>query len=325
MKDGERGALLDYLAEWPEDGRFRQWRIRRILGSANNILYRATCDDADWAVKFTIRDARRRAWREFQALTALAAAGLDIAPPPLHLDEDGYAQPVVVQGWLEGAVSADLPPTEAAWQRLVEHYVTLRTVMPQKTAVTIPPAVINFASPQAAHAGILAQLASLPASAQPPALRELLAHPQLQPEAFPKFPTGPVALCRVDGNTLNFIRRPGAWASVDWENAGWGDPAFELVDVSCHPKYAAVPMTRWRSVWQTYAALAGDETAVARMEGIRPFMLTWWAARLARMLYEAPRGGDQRLAARPAGWEADIGAKMARYLRLAQAAVRGGE
>ena len=32
--------LLAYLAHTPVDGRFQQWQLKRIPGSANNILYR---------------------------------------------------------------------------------------------------------------------------------------------------------------------------------------------------------------------------------------------------------------------------------------------
>jgi hypothetical protein len=34
-------------------------------------------------------------------------------------------------------------------------------------------------------------------------------------------------LYRCDNNLRNFVRRPGCWASVDWEYGGWGDPAFD--------------------------------------------------------------------------------------------------
>lgn len=63
--------LLTYLAGTPVDGRWCQWQIQRLGGSANNILYRATSSDSDLAVKFTIRDARSRARREYNALLGL--------------------------------------------------------------------------------------------------------------------------------------------------------------------------------------------------------------------------------------------------------------
>jgi hypothetical protein len=39
---------------------------------------------------------------------------------------------------------------------------------------------------------------------------------------------------------------------------------------------------------------------------------------VSRFLYEWPRGQDQRLADRPQGWEADMRAKYAHYLGLAE-------
>jgi hypothetical protein len=41
------------------------------------------------------------------------------------------------------------------------------------------------------------------------------------------------------------MRRAGAWASVDWENSGWGDAAFEIADMMTHPAYVTVPAALW--------------------------------------------------------------------------------
>ncbi|HEX6387649.1 MAG TPA: hypothetical protein VF177_23515 [Anaerolineae bacterium] len=184
MGDRAVRPLLTYLAGRPADGRWLQWQIQRIGGSANNILYRASGDDADLAVKFTIRDARRRAQREYNALLALQQAGLSVAPLPILLDETNYALPVNVP-----------------------------------------------------------------------------------------------------------------------------------------PQYHAVPMARWQWVMALYAELAEDETAVARIQTYYPLMLVWWAARLARALYEVPRGLDERLAPRPPEWRADIEARYSYYVRLATIAL----
>jgi hypothetical protein len=50
-------------------------------------------------------------------------------------------------------------------------------------------------------------------------------------------------------------------------------------------------------------------------------MLVWWVARLARTLYEVPRGGDARLVARPDGWAADMQARLGRYVERARIAL----
>jgi hypothetical protein len=74
-----------------EDGRslphepWSGWRIWRIGGGRNNLLYRATGPAGDLAVKFVVDDGRDRAGHEYRALQVLRQAGLDVAPEPLLL------------------------------------------------------------------------------------------------------------------------------------------------------------------------------------------------------------------------------------------------
>lgn len=80
--------LLAYLVQSPPTTAttWQAWSVAPIAGGANNLLYRTTSDHGDFAVKFTIRDQRDRAGREYRALSALAQAGLTIAPHPMLLD-----------------------------------------------------------------------------------------------------------------------------------------------------------------------------------------------------------------------------------------------
>jgi thiamine kinase-like enzyme len=314
-------ALLDHLATagGRADEIWRDWQIMRVAGAGNNLLYRATSDRLDLAIKFTIRDERDRAGREYAALHALQQAGLQIAPAPLWLERDRYAQPAVVQSWLAGDVLAAPPSDDQDWQRLLDHYLALHTL----TAVSIPqsalpPAVLNFASADDGLREIQRQLGFIPIEQQPAELRDLARN--MQQAALPAWPAPIFAFCRVDPNTLNFVRRPGAWASVDWENGGWGDPAFEIADLITHPAYATVPAERWSWLIEAYCAARSDPGMATRIRVYYRLMLIWWVARLARMLYEVPRGGDRRLAARPDGWQLGIQAKYERYLQMACAA-----
>jgi hypothetical protein len=311
--------LLDYLgtATAVAEGAWRDWRIRRVAGAGNNILFRATNVADDLAIKFTIRDARDRAGREYAALLALQRAGLMIAPQPLWLDRDRYAQPVVVQSWLEGAVLVAPPQGDHEWQRLLDHYLAIHTLTPTSGSA-LPPAVLNMHSVADGLARIGDQLAYLPAPEQPADLHELIHN--VEGARLPDWPAPPLALCRVDPNTLNFVRRPDSWASVDWENSGWGDPAYEIADLITHPAYLGVPPERWEWLIESYCARCGDPSAATRVRVYWRLMLIWWVARLARTLYEVPRGGDQRLAVRPAGWLDDMRAKYQIYLALARTA-----
>jgi aminoglycoside phosphotransferase (APT) family kinase protein len=163
------------------------------------------------------------------------------------------------------------------------------------------------------------EMARLPHEAQPASLKALAR--RFEATDYPDWPRAAVALCRVDNNILNVIRRPAAWASVDWENAGWGDPAFDIAQLMTHPAYTDVAPRRWAWVAETYPKMMGDEALAMRIQVYHRILAVWWVARVARYLYELPRGLDERLVERPwgpRGWEADLRAKYAYYLRLAE-------
>jgi aminoglycoside phosphotransferase (APT) family kinase protein len=312
--------LLDHLTDGghQREEQWRDWTITPIAGGRNNLLYRATGPLGDLVVKFTVRDGRNRAGREYWALADLRQAGLSIAPQPLLLDRDTYAQPVVVQTWLEGNVDAAPPATDAEWQALLRHLALVHTVTPGKTSMQLPWATINASDADEARQRVRQQLAHLPRKAQPPSLQSLVR--RLDAARFPRWPPAPVTLCRCDNNVANFVRRPGLWASVDWEYSGWGDPAFDVANLVTHVAYLPAPPSRWEWVRDAYSDSVDDGTASLRIRTYCKILLVWWLARLARYLYEIPRGQDRRLVDWPPGWQADIEAKVEQYVDLAQAA-----
>jgi hypothetical protein len=114
------------------------------------------------------------------------------------------------------------------------------------------------------------------------------------------------------------LRRSSGWASVDWENSGWGDPAFEIADLITHPAYEAVAQARWDWLIDAYVERTGDRTAALRARTYLTILLAWWVVRLARYLYEVPRGLDQRLVSHPPDWQAETERKYARYVARAE-------
>jgi hypothetical protein len=235
------------------------------------------------------------------------------------LERERYAQPVVIQSWLEGETLAAPPGSEADWRSLTAHFAAIHSLTPERTEITLPPAIHNAGSVAAGRAIVERQAASVPKAARPASLRRLLG--RFENSHFPGWPAAPPALCRVDPNHLNIIRRPGLWASVDWENSGWGDPAFEIADLMAHPAYATVPAGRWDWVVAVYGQLTAEPAAARRIYSYYKIMLVWWVARLARYLYEVPRGLDERLAERPPGWLAERQLQYEQYLALAEAAL----
>lgn len=226
LEPGQAAAVLrpvlDYLAnhsperksEW--DG----WRISRVAGGTNNLIYRATGPAGDLAVKFTLRDRRDRAGREYNALLALDQAGLEIAPRPLCLDRRSYPQPVVVQTWMPGTNSAAMPANDGEWTRLLEHFAAIHSLTPGRTSAPIKKAFLIFESALAGKRAVRQELKRLPQQARPAELITFV--DKLDANRFPSWPSPSPALCRVDPNITNFIRQPERWVSVDWENSGWG-------------------------------------------------------------------------------------------------------
>ena len=309
-------SLLNYLSSAGQliDGEWNGWQIKRAAGGSNGLVYRVARDGEDYAIKFTLRDQRQRARREFQALTALHQAGLNLAPKPILLDTDHYPQDMIVQSWLIGDVIEAPPDNDADWQRLIDHFTSIHHFTPNQTIVELPSPVLNC---QNAAQGIeVARWQMLCLPELPPELRQLF--DRLENKAFPDWPQPTLTLCRTDPNTRNFVRRADGWRSVDWENSGWGDPAFEIADMMIHPAYMTVPSERWEWVINYYLQAMIDPAAEVRIRTYYHILAVWWVARMARFLYEVPRGLDQRLAERSSDWQLETQRKYDHYLNLAQ-------
>ena len=84
-----------------------------------------------------------------------------------------------------------------------------------------------------------------------------------------------------------------------------------------HAAYLDVPRPRWEWVAKRYCALVNDETASMRIQSYYTIMVVWWVVRMARYLYEMPRGLDARLVEWSGEWLAEMQVKYGRYVQLA--------
>ncbi len=314
--------VIEYLATKSliAPSKWHAWQLTPIAGGANNRVYRAQSAHGDYAIKWTIRDQRRRAWREYQALQALAQYDALLAPQAIWLDENSFAQPVVVQTWLDYPALVCVPQHATQWQSLVEHYWAIRQFNQASSLIELPAATLNMHSVAAGKDLIAEHWAKLPAEQLPAAVEGLLVW--LENWHAPNLPTVPLSLCRVDSNWRNFLQTSNGLVSVDWENAGWGDPAFEIVDLITHPAYAEVAAEQWQTFVQAYCSFGDDPSAAQRIEVYRTLMLIWWVVRWQRYLYEVPRGLDERLVERPPAWLTTAQTNYQRYLNLAQQAIK---
>jgi aminoglycoside phosphotransferase (APT) family kinase protein len=311
-------ALVAHLDAPPAS--IESWQVQRILGGQNNVLFRATSDDDSIAVKFTRRDARDRAGREFAALQLLEQVDSSLAPVPLLLDRDSYALPVVVQSWLTGGTSATVP-TSAEWGLLIDHLRAIHRIKLEQATAPIPPAVLTMTSADDGVQRVLGGWHGQPAGTFTPEVDALVE--RVRGRNWPTWPQPELTLCRVDPNILNFVRLPTRWASVDWENSGWGDPAFEVADLLAHPAYTTVPAGMWKELIVAYSLGNDDQTLMLRIRTYLALMLADWAVFFARKAHEYAQGRLQtpRLVDRPASWYATLPQQAAHYLAAAKAAL----
>ena len=99
------------------------------------------------------------------------------------------------------------------------------------------------------------------------------------------------------------------------------DATGDIAEWMMHPTYMDVPASRWEWVIDEYATRTEDAEAVLRIRTYHRILAVRWVVRLARFLYEIPRGLDPRLMDRPADWQEDMQMKYDHYLRLAQALI----
>jgi thiamine kinase-like enzyme len=286
-------------ASYPPHDELDGWAANRVPGGQNNVVYRVTGAGAPaLAVKFTTPDGRDRAGREHRALRLLEAAGLDVAPRPLALVRRGLPHEAVVATWLDGCVSERPPSDDAGWDLLVTHYAQVHAATAWPACAPAARAVVTMTGTADGRAVVRAGRDLLGGVRPPGDLGRLL--DRLERTPLPEVAAPSVCLCRCDSNVANFVRTDDRWRSVDWENAGWGDPAYELADIRTHPTYAAVPGGRWEMVANRYAELHGDPELPGRAAVYEVLNVCWWAVRLTRMLdaeREPSRLSTRRLAA----------------------------
>jgi aminoglycoside phosphotransferase (APT) family kinase protein len=221
--------------------------------------------------------------------------------------------------WLEGTVADAPPTTDDDWRRLVEHLAAIHQITPQTTRIDLSESVLSMRNPEDGIARIRVEVDAIPLADQPAALRALM--DRFEAHAFPIWPPPPTALRRGDPNIRNIVQRPGPWASVDWEYSGWSDPALEVADLIAHAAYLNVPAERWEWVTRQYAELVTDPGIDSRIRVYTALMYGFWVGRLGKMLYQVPRGLDDRLAPWPDGWLDHVQRTYERYVELANRAL----
>ena len=310
---------LDPVSQSSNAWTWQDWAIDSLFGGMNGRVFRASGSAGDVAVKFTVRDKRDRAGREWAALTIMAEKSASLAPKPLLLDRDRYPQQVIVQSWVEGESSDAAPETDAAWKALSRHLLEIHSLPIGPGHSAIRPVVMTVNSAADLLRAISFQHSCLPRIKWPQAVNDLV--DRAHALSWPSWPNPPLRFCRGDPNIRNFIRRPLSWGSVDWEYSGWGDPAFELADFLVHANHIAWPRRQTRRLVDLYSDQSSDTAIRERIAVYESLMLIWWTLRLGRFLLEARPGRDKRLVESSQSWYQERLELHKRYRQLASDAL----
>ena len=308
--------------------------VRRVFGGANNALYHVESGGEEYACKLCVADERRRAAREYGALSLLQSAGLDLAPRPVLLDASCSVLPfpAVVYRWLPGG---PLGPTLTAEQlaRVLESFQQIHALRRGPSlADALPDACFHwfdFCPYLAELRGFLAQYGDWLAAHDPDgqALRDRLTRLVARctdalssSTARPGQGRFPLCLCRVDPNLANTVWDgigPLRW--VDWEYAGWGDPALDLADLRWHVALGGLTEAQHAWLRDRYLRPEGDAGFDERLAAWDRLLSTRWPFLLLRALWSAQNGPDRVRLTRPEAGPEEVRVQFVRTLGRAEA------
>jgi len=307
--------------------------VRRVSGGSNNALYRVDDGERSYACKLCVADGRRRAAREYGALRLLHAAGLDIAPQPVGLDESCAVVPfpAVIYRWLTGEPTGQ-PLTAQQLAALVATYQCAHALRQRDhPRFHMPEAWFHWfdLAPYLAELhDFLDEYGPWLETTRPDGweLRDRLGH--LVEECAEVFAsTGvdpgrgrfPLCLCRVDANLANAIwDRDGRLRWVDWEYSGWGDPALDLAELRWHAALAGLDDAQHTWLRDTYRRPDDDPGFDERIAVWDRLLATHWPFLALRWLWSEHNGPDRVRLTRMSVDPAKMRARLVHFIERAE-------
>lgn len=270
--------------------------IRPLRPGGNNRLYRVETPQGDCVLKLYFRDAAQRRDRlgpEFAFLTYAWGRGLRCVPRPLGRDEAGGAG---LYAFLPGRPLAAAEPTPADVEEALAFLRALNRA-PRPGAVRLGPAAeACFSVPEhlarverrvervrglPVHDDLSEQAARFVEGELRPAWREVRARIEARLQRAPAW-AGPLGggdriLSPSDFGFHNALRgEDGRLSFLDFEYAGWDDPAKLVCDFELQPAVPA-PRAALAAFARGVAALSADpEGTLSRAALLRPAAAVAW-------------------------------------------------
>ena len=258
-------------------------KIEKVNRGTNHDVYRIHCETGQYAVKIPKKNQANGIERCFSALWILHRNHLVLAPRPIMIEFEQYRLPFMVMSWENGDQFHQPPLEEAAWKMILEHYLKIHQVKPFRTLFHIRKALFNATSADDCRKFVFGQIDRVPKQEWSDEIISLIdlwnRNLSFQWKNIPR------VLCRGDANFKNFIIPSQGIVSVDWENGGWGDAAFDIASLLAHPAYVTVPFSHLNWAAEYYSQHSNDPGMLERIIKYLPTITVFWAARYANLLY----------------------------------------
>lgn len=260
-----------------------QWAFTRVYGGMNGIIFHVNNSQSPnkpMAVKIRKRDARQRALREFSALDLLSSAHQQLAPDPIQLvtDNPDFIGDVIVMSWVEGDVLDNLSHASRDLWKSVLQTLSQIHAYPQQS---IKGLTKRF--PIASTSDLLREIQSRYDNLPDGQLGEMtkaemgMLLDEFRDEALKtSYHTEQLKLTIYDTNPANMILNNRRVTIVDWENAGWGDPAFDIADLLVRPNCSHLLPSMRDWIVTHYADISQSPEIINRVIQYQRLMLIFW-------------------------------------------------
>ncbi|MGJ6969333.1 aminoglycoside phosphotransferase family protein [Streptosporangium sp. G11] len=258
-----------------------QWGMRPLSGGRNNLVYgwRDPSSGTEICIKLYKIDERRRAEREWHALTSVAGTGIEEVPAPVWYDPAG-PYPAIAMTLLPGEPlpATHLPEPTPALKALAALHgrlteVPLTGLLAELPRIDSAPHYINRLTrlwpdqlADAADEPLTADMLTLLRRWEESGDRELLLNP------------APAVFSRGDSNLLNWLWDGGEIRCVDFEFTGYSDTAFDAADLCEHISARDIDDEVWESLHADLgitAALTPRFRAAQRTCALRWLAVLW--------------------------------------------------
>ena len=276
-------AKMREMREKPDTaaGQLTALGLHPLGGARNNLVYRYQPEDGaePSVIKLYYKnDERRRIERELAALIQLAEQ--DVARVPRLLWQDEHPQtPALGMTVMPGIPMPDLPDPASALPGFVDTWQRIHAVAPTRLLAELK----RIDDPSHFMARLTGQwpdqLAQSEDDPQTPEMLQMLKAWEHSGDADALAEAQPAAFSRGDANLLNWLAHGEEVAAVDFEFAGYSDPAYDAAELVEHISARVIDDDAWARVVPDLGVITSAQRAryqaAARTVALRWLAVLW--------------------------------------------------